>query len=859
MKKNWLIWLFVLNVGALHATHQKAAEITYRHLTGHTYEFTIVTYTYRGSLADRPSLFISWGYQGRETEVFRDPNPPLSVDSETNENRYKTTHTFPGPGTYYISMEDPNRNGGVVNLPNSINTPIYVESKLVISPFVSPPNSSPVLLNKPIDRGCVGIPFMHNPGAFDPDGDSLSYKLVTCRGEYGLPIRDYTLPIASDSISINPVTGDLIWHSPIRHGEYNVAILIEEYRRGRADPIGSVLRDMQITIVNNCTNQQPQLHVPEKVCVFAGDTLRVPISATDLDANDILTLSATGGIFLLPQHNAVPIHAVGRSPLFDTLVWTPQHAHVQRNPYSVYFQVKDNGNPSLTALKTMFIHVIGHAPQWDSAVPTYQSITLHWQPILDTNIYAYRIYRAQSRTGITQDSCDFGFNDSTYQPIDTLYDRTLSSYTDTKVEQNMQYCYRIVAEYKNYMETQMSAEICVSLLSNTPILEKVSVVETSLYSGKIELTWRKPLDFDVTSDGSGFRYVVHRLFGAGQFQAIDTLYSVDTTYLDQRAGFNTLENYYHYKIELIQKQAESWVSVGFSNVVTSVFASATGRNRRVNVWWQYTHPWRVEGFAVYRKKDSQSDFDSISFTNIPNFTDTDVINDSTYTYKIKAFGRHYDERINDYVLINWSQEVRATPQIDTPCRQELTVDFICSPVENRLSWEPMDYECLDENPIYHIFYRPSESQEFREIQTQNYNTFDHRNLVSNVGCYYVVSSNIRGFSEPSNMFCITPEEVLQECMEYELPNIFTPNGDGINDVFKAIRNEYSGMFTIKIFNRWNNVVFESNDPNFEWDGNNQRTGQPCPDGTYFYVAELILRGLESHHKRVLSGTVTLLR
>jgi gliding motility-associated-like protein len=278
------------------------------------------------------------------------------------------------------------------------------------------------------------------------------------------------------------------------------------------------------------------------------------------------------------------------------------------------------------------------------------------------------------------------------------------------------------------------------------------------------------------------------------------------------------------------------------------------------VWWQYTHPWRSEGFAVYRKMDSQSDFDSVFYTTIPNFTDTDVINDVTYTYKIKAFGRHYDERINDYVLINWSQEVRATPEIDTPCRQELTVDFICSPVENRLSWEPVDYECLDEGTTYHIFYRPSGNQGFREIQTQNYNTFDHRNLTSNVGCYYIISSNIRGlFSEPSDTVCIDPQQILQECMEYELPNIFTPNGDGVNDVFKAIRNEYSGLFTIKIFNRWSTVVFESNDPNFEWDGNNQKTGQPCPDGTYYYVAELILRGLESHNKKILSGSVTLLR
>ena len=63
MKKYGLILLFFLPAGILHATHQKAAEITYRHVSGHTYHFTLVTYTYTESLADRPSLIINWGYQ----------------------------------------------------------------------------------------------------------------------------------------------------------------------------------------------------------------------------------------------------------------------------------------------------------------------------------------------------------------------------------------------------------------------------------------------------------------------------------------------------------------------------------------------------------------------------------------------------------------------------------------------------------------------------------------------------------------------------------------------------------------------------------------------------------------------------
>jgi gliding motility-associated-like protein len=690
---------------------------------------------------------------------------------------------------------------------------------------------------------------MHNPGAYDPNGDSLSYKLITCRGANGLDVPTYFLPSASKSLSINPVTGDLIWDSPEGIGEYNFAILIGEHRRGGV--IGSIVRDMQITI-DVCRNRPPELDVPEKVCVFVGDTLIVPVRATDPDTADILTLSATGGILLLTENAAKFSGKVGKTPVYDTLIWTPQHVHVQNNPYAVYFRARDNGSPNLNTMKTMFVQVVGRAPQWTSITPSFDNISLSWTPILDANIFSYRIYRAEAKSGIVQDSCDFGFNDASYQLLVEFRDYNISEFTDTAVEQNMQYCYRIVAVYRNLVETQMSEEICGSLLSNVPILEKVSVETTESFNGKINLAWRKPLDFDVTSNPNNFRYIIHRSLGANMFQAIDTLEIGDTTYLDER--LNTLENYYHYKIELIQHTTE--ISIGFSRIATSVFANATGRNRRVNVQWQSSQPWRAEGFTIYRKKNWQLDFDSIFHTNQTFFTDTNVVNDSSYIYKIEAFGRHYNERINDYVLINWSQETRATPQIDTPCRQELVLDFSqCKPAKNELSWMP-EYDCMDDNPTYHIFYKASINEPFREIEVQSWNRFVHEGMPHNIGCYYVVARNIRGvFGEPSDTVCVDS----RKCMDYELPNVFTPNGDGINDVFKALPNEYSGMFTIKIFSRWGNIVFESNDSDFEWDGNHHTTKQSCPEGVYFYVVELAIQGMEGLVKETLSGSVTLLR
>lgn len=67
---------------------------------------------------------------------------------------------------------------------------------------------------------------------------------------------------------------------------------------------------------------------------------------------------------------------------------------------------------------------------------------------------------------------------------------------------------------------------------------------------------------------------------------------------------------------------------------------------------------------------------------------------------------------------------------------------------------------------------------------------------------------------------------------YDTPNVFTPNGDGDNDLF-TINAENATSLDIVILNRWGNVLFESNDVNFKWDGTT-KSGKEVTDGTYFY-------------------------
>ncbi len=72
---------------------------------------------------------------------------------------------------------------------------------------------------------------------------------------------------------------------------------------------------------------------------------------------------------------------------------------------------------------------------------------------------------------------------------------------------------------------------------------------------------------------------------------------------------------------------------------------------------------------------------------------------------------------------------------------------------------------------------------------------------------------------------------------FTAPNIFTPNNDGMNDHF-TVRTSGNVIFSMKVFSRWGNIVFESEQPSTSqvWDGR-LRGGQLVSSGVYFYVIE----------------------
>ena len=93
------------------------------------------------------------------------------------------------------------------------------------------------------------------------------------------------------------------------------------------------------------------------------------------------------------------------------------------------------------------------------------------------------------------------------------------------------------------------------------------------------------------------------------------------------------------------------------------------------------------------------------------------------------------------------------------------------------------------------------------------------------------------------------------------PNAFTPNDDGVNDFFKLTASGTceAATFSLKIFDRWGRLVFESADINTEWDGN--FVGQQLKEGVYLWQAVAKWANDQSPENRIETkkGTLVLIR
>lgn len=95
--------------------------------------------------------------------------------------------------------------------------------------------------------------------------------------------------------------------------------------------------------------------------------------------------------------------------------------------------------------------------------------------------------------------------------------------------------------------------------------------------------------------------------------------------------------------------------------------------------------------------------------------------------------------------------------------------------------------------------------------------------------------------------------VVNTCVFIDVPNAFSPNNDGVNDLLSALCSDCDAFVSLSVYNRWGELVFESNDPYMGWDGTFE--GKEQPIGSYAFVLRYNDAGANAYKK----GYITLVR
>lgn len=853
----WMIVLFPL--GSF-ATHNRAGQITFRLVSGYTYSVTVSTFTYTKSAADRSELLVDWG-DNTSSVVARDLQMLLPNDYKYNE--YTTTHTFPGPGIYQIIMQDPNRNYGIKNIPNSVNVIFSIKTTFIVSPDIGK-NSSPILLNFPLDRAAKGHIFIHNPSAYDPDGDSLSYKLTTCTELDGKPIENYTLPQASDTIYVDPVVGDLVWYAPVDTGKYNVAINVEEWRKGVK--IGNITRDMQIDVFE--TDNNAPVNPPLKsLCVEAGALIEMQLTTTDADNDSIRQLFIGGPLVQESSPATYSLIAKGLGFSTSTFRWQTTCDHIRRLPWQITLKSEDrNADIQLFDIDNFTIKVLAPAPKNVTSVSTSVQNTLKWNQSRCGAVKGYYVYRKEGNSSFDPDSCENGVPGYTgFIKIGTLNHAEDTVFVDDGdgegLAQGIDYCYRITAYYQDGSESFASDEICASLIPGFPALLNTSVTNIDAVNGSVFISWIKPRGFDQISAPGPYIFKIYRSVSeTSGFEAIDSIFTADlndTTYTDI---LNTTSFPYYYKVIMFNNTPGNRFEMrpGESETASTLYLDIVPSDNTLTLNIRKKAPWINDQYVIYRSTEG-SPFDSIGISNTNVFADNGLKNGQTFTYKVKSRGWRNDNG-SVYNNSNLSHIISGTPMdINPPCAPFLNVVSVCdSNAMNVLTWNNPNTTCANDVVRYNIYYAPDMNSDLDSLTSVSpATTTEYEHLFSPgtplAGCYSITA--VDSFENES---ALSAKTCIDNCSQYSLPNIFTPNNDNYNDIYLSNNpNHFVEKVDMKIFNRYGQLVYETNDPDIKWDGKYRNTENKLATGVYYYVCDVYEPRISGIEIRTLVGFIHL--
>ena len=292
------------------------------------------------------------------------------------------------------------------------------------------------------------------------------------------------------------------------------------------------------------------------------------------------------------------------------------------------------------------------------------------------------------------------------------------------------------------------------------------------------------------------------------------------------------------------------------------------------------------------------------YTDSGQYNNTPLKETEIYCYRVMTKGVYGNPKIKE-PLKNFSQIICAQPNDDeAPCAPAFAVelkgidckeyleDNVCGQnvFSNVIFWNrPLDPVCRADVKSYNIYVANTLSDTFSIESPYAMDVRDtffiDSNLPSFARCYKIAAVDRSGnISKLSETFC------FDNCPNYELPNVFTPNGDDCNELFsafsdRAIIDETTGSplcgeideeeqklkcarFVEKVdfvvFNRWGKEVYSYQSGGersiyIDWDGRDNNSKE-LSTGVYYYSADVTFNVVDpAQKKKTIKGWVHLIR
>lgn len=455
------------------------------------------------------------------------------------------------------------------------------------------------------------------------------------------------------------------------------------------------------------------------------------------------------------------------------------------------------------------------------------NILLNWNVNHKNDTYGYIIYSVDEN----------GFSSE----LDTIYGRMNTNYS-YKPSSNISSLTYTIAAFDSCFSNGSSTIFQTSAKGgfNTSMFGSS---EINICKQEITLSWSKYLGLESSE------YIVYVRDETGKWLTLDT-----TIYRQYKFIGEPNKNY-TFVIELI---ATNGVKV-FSNLIPTYVSTPTipsynylevvtvnDHSIELKHFIELTNGLKEISFQRLNKKGEFEEFERIIPTSSENIIiDNEIdINRSFYSYQV--------------VVIDSCYHNGDTSNICNSIYLEYKTDN--DRMTNYLSWNPyLSFEgSLLEYQIYRGIEGVFEGTPFATVDNTQLYFEDYIETIHHSGeiCYYVEAiegKNKYGRAQrsKSNLICPSFSPIIY------IPNAFTPNGDEYNSTFTPIISlAEMSSYSLEILNRWEQVIFESNDYRTGWDGKIKNSNHDAPQGIYLYQLKVNDGSGVQHVKR---GMLNLIR